>query len=308
MQVRQLQHFETLYRLRSFGRAADEHRVTQSALSRSIKNLETELGQRLFDRTTHAVEPTDVAHGLIHHALDAIRALAAFDEEAGRIGRGTSGHVRIGCGPYPAQPLVTRTIRALSGSHAGIQVSVIAGTADALLAALQGRELEFVVCDMSKYEETPTADEIDVIALPSEALVAVLSAEHPMVRATASLERLAAYPFAIPTPAPVSTRQLPSPFAEAFASGRFPFYRLETTAACLDLARDARTITIVPLSLAKEACATGELVYRPAPANLRTNDGIHLLRGRTRSPSVRTVIAEVEAVATEIAAESAGGS
>ena len=101
MQIRQLQHFEALYRLRSFVQAAQEHEVTQSALSRSLQKLETDLDQRLFDRTTHAVEPTAAAEVLIARARDVIDAVAAFEEEAERQRGGASGHVRIGTGPYP---------------------------------------------------------------------------------------------------------------------------------------------------------------------------------------------------------------
>jgi DNA-binding transcriptional LysR family regulator len=301
MQIKQLQHFEALYRLRSFVRAAEEFRVTQPALSRSIKNLEVQLGQRLFDRTTHAVEPTDAAHGLIQAARDVMGALAVFEEEAGRLRGGATGHVRIGTGPYPAQPLLTRAIRRLSASHHGIQVSVVAGTSRDLLAALLGRELEFVVCDMSKYEDSPAADDIEVIALPSESLVAVMALDHPLAAGWATLEEVASFPWAMPTPAPLSTRELPPPFDEAVASGRFPFYRLETTAACLELARAGRAITMVPRSLAEEACSSGDLVHRPALPSLRTNDGIHLVRNRTRSPSVRILIEEIRTVAESIA-------
>ena len=42
MQLRQLQHFDSLYRLRSFIQAAQQHSVTQSALSRSLQKLESE--------------------------------------------------------------------------------------------------------------------------------------------------------------------------------------------------------------------------------------------------------------------------
>ena len=74
MQFKQLQHFEALYRLRSFVQAAQQHSVTQSALSRSLQKLEDQLGQRLFDRTTHCVEPTAAADGLIQSARDVIDA------------------------------------------------------------------------------------------------------------------------------------------------------------------------------------------------------------------------------------------
>jgi DNA-binding transcriptional LysR family regulator len=301
MQLRQLQYFEALYRLRSFVQAAQEHDVTQPALSRSLKKLESDLGQKLFDRTTHAVEPTEAAEVLIPRARDVIDAMLAFEEEAERSRGGMAGHVRVGTGPYPAQPLLTGAIQILAGKHHGIQVSVVAGTSRDLLAALLGRELEFVVCDMSKYEDSPAADDIDVIELPREPLVVVLAAEHPLQSANVRMADLAKFPWAMPTPAPIQARDLPRPFAEALASGRFPFYRLETTAACLDLVKAGRAITMVPRSLGVEACRDGKLVYLEAPPQMRTNDGIHFVRNRTRSPSTRLLIEEIMAVAKNLA-------
>ncbi|HIF94478.1 MAG: LysR family transcriptional regulator [Myxococcales bacterium] len=301
MQLKQLQHFEALYRLRSFVQAADAHGVTQSALSRSLQKLEDELGQRLFDRTTHAVEPTDAAEGLIQRARDVIDGIRALEEEARQLRVGAAGHVRVGTGPYPAQPLLTSSIQSLSAKHHGIQVSVVAGTARDLLKALFGRELDFVVCDMSKYEDTPAAVELEVIELPREPLVVVLSAEHPVLAKEIDLAEAASYPWAMPTPAPIQARDLPRPFDEALAAGRFPFYRLETTAACLELVKAGRAITMVPRSLGKLVCESGQLVQRDVPARLRTNDGIHLIRQRTKSPSTRFLIDEIVEVAARLA-------
>ena len=301
MQLRQLQYFEALYRLRSFVQAAQEHAVTQSALSRSLKKLESDLGQRLFDRTTHAVEPTEAADGLIQRARDVIDSMLAFEQEAEQLRGATTGHVRVGTGPYPAQPLLTGAIRMLAAKHHGIQVSVVAGTARDLLAALLGRELEFVVCDMSKYEDSPAAEDIEVIALPHEPLVVVLAADHPVLAGDVNMTLLAQFPWAMPTPAPIQARDLPAPFAEALASGRFPFYRLETTAACLELVKAGRAITMVPRSLGIEVCRNGSLVCRDAPPRMRTNDGIHFVRHRTRSPSTRLLIEEIIAVAADLA-------
>lgn len=303
MQIRQLQHFEALYRLRSFVQAAQENAITQSALSRSLKTLETGLGQRLFDRTTHAVEPTEAAEALIPRARDVMDAVIALEEEAERQRGAAIGHVRIGTGPFPAQPLLTGAIREVSRKHHGVQVSVVAGTAKDLLTALLGRELEFVVCDMSKYEDSPAAQDIEVIELGSEPLVAVLAVDHPLVLADASMAELARFPWAMPTPAPIRARDLPPPFEKALAAGRFPFYRLETTAACLELAKAGRAITMVPRSLARDVCRAGELVHLDAPPAMRTNDGIHLVRNRTRSPATRLLIDEIVEVAEALAAE-----
>lgn len=302
MNIKQLQHFEAVYRLLNFARAAAECRLTQSALSRSIKSLEAELGDRLFDRTTHAVEATALADALIHPALDVVASMTAFTDEITRLRGGAGGHVHIGAGPYPSQPLMTRVIRRLSASHPQIQVSIVSGTSDNLLAALVNRSLDFVVCDVSKFEEAPMAGEITVRRLPSEPLVVVHARSQELDKGEMTVERIASLPWALPTPAPLGTRGLSAPFASALASGTFPFYRLETTAACLDIVKDGRTLTIVPLSLAKEACASNALRFFVAP-DQRTNDGIHCIRGRTRSAAVRiaieTVRVEAEAIAQE---------
>jgi DNA-binding transcriptional LysR family regulator len=116
-----------------------------------------------------------------------------------------------------------------------------------------------------------------------------------------TIELAAGFPWAMPTPAAGLLRDLPFPFAEALATGRFPHYRLETTATCLDVVRDGHAVTLVPRSLAIDACMDGTLTYRTVPEFLRTNDGIHLLRNRTRSPSTRILIEALQEVATSIA-------
>ena len=297
MKIKQLEHFEAVYRLRSFAEAAREHDVTQSALSRSIQKLEDEIGQRLFDRTTHTVEPTEMGQGLIARARNVVESVLAFQGEIDRLAGGATGHVRVGTGPFPAQPLLTTAIAALATDHPGIQISVLAGTARDLLAALMRRELDCVVCDISKYDDSPAAADLEVIELPSEPLSIVMSASHPLLSSTGSTEDFVRHPWAMPTPAPISARDLPPPFDRELAAGRFPFFRLETTSACLDLARSGRALTIVPRSLALDACRTGELTSRPAPARLRTNDGIHLVRQRSQSPATRLMIKRIEETA-----------
>lgn len=53
-----LRVFETVGRHLSFGKAADELHITQSAVSHQIRNLETDLGVALFIRKTRAIELT----------------------------------------------------------------------------------------------------------------------------------------------------------------------------------------------------------------------------------------------------------
>jgi DNA-binding transcriptional LysR family regulator len=63
--LHQLRLFVTLARHRSFTRAGDEFGITQSAVSRSIRELEDEIALRLFDRTTRQVALTDTGRRLL---------------------------------------------------------------------------------------------------------------------------------------------------------------------------------------------------------------------------------------------------
>ena len=52
-----LRAFEAAARLLSFSKAADELNVTHGAVSRSVRQLESDLGIRLFERTTRSGPP-----------------------------------------------------------------------------------------------------------------------------------------------------------------------------------------------------------------------------------------------------------
>ena len=59
MEIRTLRYFLEAAREQSVSRAADKVHVTQPALSKQIRELETELGRKLFVRSSHSVRLTD---------------------------------------------------------------------------------------------------------------------------------------------------------------------------------------------------------------------------------------------------------
>jgi LysR family transcriptional regulator, regulator of abg operon len=295
---KRLQHFEALYRLRSFARAADECGLTQSALSRSLQKLEAELGVRLFDRSTHFVQATESGERLAPLAHDVIAAAGALAEAAETLKRPLSGVVHVGAGPYPMQPLVSDAVAAFARLYPGVRVTVTGGRREALLQGLLDRKLSLVVCDMSKFDDSIFAEEIMVQALPPEPLVLIMASGHPA--AAQARPDTSLYPWALPSPSPASVDRFAEPLRRRLTLGTFPDYELDSTEACLNVVRGGAAITVAPLSLAQRACADGELVWRALPPTSRTNDGVHLLRRRTPSAATRAFIDCLKAAAKAI--------
>ncbi|MFG0268675.1 LysR substrate-binding domain-containing protein [Pseudomonas sp. zjy_14] len=70
-----LMYFEAVARLHSFTKAADELCVTQSAVSKQVRNLEHSLGFALFERQHRSVKLTAAGDELIAASQPLIRAL-----------------------------------------------------------------------------------------------------------------------------------------------------------------------------------------------------------------------------------------
>ncbi|MBM6688861.1 LysR family transcriptional regulator [Collinsella tanakaei] len=75
MELRQIETFLKVAELGSFSRAAERLGYTQSAVTMQIKQLEREVGARLFDRVPRGARLTDQGRAFAFHAREAIAAL-----------------------------------------------------------------------------------------------------------------------------------------------------------------------------------------------------------------------------------------
>ncbi|MFE2638233.1 LysR family transcriptional regulator [Streptomyces scopuliridis] len=89
VESRPVRYFVAVAEERSFTRAAERLGITGPALSRAIRNLETDLGVRLFERSTRVVELTEPGAVLLAHARPALEAL---DAAARRTVRASAPH------------------------------------------------------------------------------------------------------------------------------------------------------------------------------------------------------------------------
>ena len=135
-----LQAFATVARLRSFRRAAGELHVSPSALSHTLRSLETRLGIRLLNRTTRSVSPTEAGQRLLARLAPTLQDLDDALDEINSFRDSPVGTLRLNvpraAAEYVLAPLASRFLHEYPGMRLEIVIDdslidIVAGGFDA---------------------------------------------------------------------------------------------------------------------------------------------------------------------------------
>ncbi|MGY1883950.1 LysR substrate-binding domain-containing protein [Blastococcus sp. SYSU DS0753] len=124
MDVGQLRCFLAVAEELHFGRAAERLLMAQPPLSRTIKQLERELGSVLFDRNTRTVRLTASGQALVGPAREVVDALQRAATAVRSADHGEVGVVRIAFAGVSTHRLVARLARVVRSRRPGIQLEL----------------------------------------------------------------------------------------------------------------------------------------------------------------------------------------
>ena len=108
--LRQLRVFVTVAQARSFSRAGEIIGLSQSAVSHSVKELETQTGVKLLDRTTREVVLTEAGQQLAMRLERLLDELNSTLRDVGRLGQQLSGTVRVAASETISAHLIPQCI------------------------------------------------------------------------------------------------------------------------------------------------------------------------------------------------------
>jgi DNA-binding transcriptional LysR family regulator len=120
MDINEIRCFLAVAEELHFGRAAERLHVAQPPLSRTIKQLERELGTTLFDRNTRSVRLTSSGQALVEPAKEVLEALRRAKAAVTAADDGEVGTVRIAFAGVSTHGLVARLARAVRSQRPGI--------------------------------------------------------------------------------------------------------------------------------------------------------------------------------------------
>src|SRR4051812_36610897 len=114
---RQLRGFQLVAEHGSFSRAAEALFITPSGLSLLIRELEAQLGFRLFDRTTRHVHLTPLGSELLEVSRRSVQELDAAIARLGQTAKGVTRSISVGVTPLVAANVMPQAIREFRGQR-----------------------------------------------------------------------------------------------------------------------------------------------------------------------------------------------
>ncbi|MFM7141280.1 MAG: LysR family transcriptional regulator [Alphaproteobacteria bacterium] len=289
----------------SFVRAAAAVGLSQPALSRSIQNLERELGAPMFDRTSTGSVPTDLGRITIARARDLVRMADELDREARDRRSVASGHVAVGGGPFPAEMLLGRAAPAFMAQHPNVSLQLHSRNWEEMLRMLRARTLDFFIGERSMLEGE---SDLEIEALPTvHPLFYFARPEHPLfARRELSLADLFHWSIISPSRIPPRVLEPMLRAREQFrASGgtprRFPAIECGSVRMQIRIVEESDALAVAPIEIVADGLDRGRLALLATEPWLHLQYGIVRLAGRTLTSAAerfRDFVVEAEAEAT----------
>lgn len=155
MEIRVLRYFLEIAREGSVTHAAERLHVSQPTLSKQIKELEAELGKKLFIRSSFSVRLTEEGMLLRKRAEEILDMVDKTTGEFKALCEITGGDIRIGCAESDGIKHLARRIKSLQEKYPRIRVHLYSGDTDDLAERLDRGLLDFVVIsqevDLTRY-------------------------------------------------------------------------------------------------------------------------------------------------------------
>lgn len=293
---RQLEVFAATSRAPSFSEAAKRLGVAQPSVSAAVRKIESDLGVRLFDRTTRSLKLTPEGRALAAVAEDLVRDVETALESIGQRLGGRRGRIAIAALPSIAASLLPDVLRDFAHDFPGIEIGVWDVLHDRAVSMLHDGVVDFAVTTQPASFaglrfETLGSDEFHLVCRP----------DHPLAgQGSISWRNLAKYPFVAMAPTTSVRRFTDAAFMDNGLVIQ-PRYEVEQVPSAAALVAAGLGITALPI-LAMALFDKSRLASRPlrAPA-IRRSIGILTVEDRPLSLPARALISMLNGARTHAA-------
>jgi LysR family transcriptional regulator, hydrogen peroxide-inducible genes activator len=177
MTLQQLRYIVTLDQERHFARAAELCAVTQPGLTIQLKNLEEEIGVKIFDRSRVPLTPTPVGEEIIEKAKRVLREVDGIQNLIVNKKNDLQGMLNIGVIPTLSPYLIPLFIRQLELAMPKMKFNIKESSTVELMKNLETGRIDVAIMS------TPTGNShLKEFLLFQEPFVAYLNPQHPRLK------------------------------------------------------------------------------------------------------------------------------
>lgn len=192
VEIQQIRAFLEVAQELHFGRAAQALHMAQPHLTRTIQNLERELGAVLFDRSTRSVRLTTAGEALVQPATDVLNACRMAATAVKAAGKGEVGRVRLAFAGASSHVMVGKLAKLVRKTHPGVELELFSSNyaSSALDKVIDGT----MEIGLGRWNFLPAGLGSRVVA--REHLVIALPSSHPLAhKASVSMREFEREPF-----------------------------------------------------------------------------------------------------------------
>lgn len=177
MTLQQLEYIVALSKTKHFVNAAEMCGVTQPTLSMMIQKLEDELDVKIFDRTRHPIELTEIGKKIIDQAQASLSQVNKIHEIVSAEKGDISGNINIGIIPTVAPYLLPKFFSEIKEKYLELSFKIIEMRTESIEKMLLLGELDMAI--LSTPLQNPNILEIP---LYYEKFVAYVSSNEPLYK------------------------------------------------------------------------------------------------------------------------------
>lgn len=171
--LRRLEYFVAIAEELHFGRAAERLHVAQPALSQQVRQLESDLGLTLFERTTRRVALTPDGESFLRHARGLLVAADGVARAAEEIRGGARGRLRLAFVDSTAYEFVPRFLHRFREVWPDAEIELHTMSSDDQARAIVAGEV-----DLGIARAVPARQPIDSAVIGRDRLVVAVPSSH----------------------------------------------------------------------------------------------------------------------------------
>ena len=288
MEIRQLRAFVAIADSGTFTAGAVRVHVTQAAISMQIRQLETEVGARVFVRAPRNVILTEAGEHLLQRARLILREHDAALDEIAALAGAERGRLRIGsASAMVLTDQLPKILKEVRKQHPAAEITVMSGTSEALVEQILGGDLDIAFVSLPV-----DVRGIQTERLSEDQLVAIASPRHKLGKQrTISAYTLAGEKLILGERGGNTRRLIDQFFAQAGVTLRVAM-ELSRQQAIKRMVEEDMGVGIVPFQSVKDEVDKGKLVrWWIEGAQINWELGLAQLSGGYESPIMQKFVA-----------------